>query len=200
MALQFSDADKRLLKRMLPDHPDFSTAPIIETERLILRAHGIDDFDDCAALWGSPEVTRFIGGTPRPPQDAWFRILRYAGHWTLLGCGFWAIVDKQSGAFLGEGGFSDFRRGIAALDTVPEMGWALLPSAWGKGIAKEAVSAFSDWGDQHFRSTTFACIIAPDNHASIRVAETVGFRATEQILYNQDPTIIFKRNRHVPRD
>lgn len=182
-----------------PGNARLTRAPRIETERLILRAHSTDDFNDCAALWGSAEVTRFIGGSPRPPQDAWFRILRYAGHWTLLSYGFWAIIDKTSGAFIGEGGFSDFQRGIAALDAVPEMGWALMPSAWGRGIAKEAVAAFADWGDANFDVAETACIISPDNHASIRVAEHIGFSPIDEITYGGEPTMIFKRHQYAPR-
>lgn len=174
-------------------------APRIETERLILRAHSTEDFKSCAALWGSAEVTRFIGGSPRPPQDAWFRILRYAGHWTLLNYGFWAIIDKTSGTFVGEGGFSDFRRGIAVLDAVPEMGWALMPEAWGKGIAKEAVAAFADWGDTNFDVAETACIISPANHASIRVADYIGFSAVDEITYDGEPTTIFRRKQFAPR-
>jgi RimJ/RimL family protein N-acetyltransferase len=180
---------------MRPDVPPIR-APRIETERLILRAHSIEDFKDCATLWGSAEVTRFIGGSPRPPQDAWFRILRYAGHWTLLGYGFWAITDKTNGKFLGEGGFSDFRRGIAALDAVPEMGWALMPNEWGRGIAKEAVAAFASWGDANFDVPETACIISPDNQASIRVADYVGFSCVDEITYDGEPTTIFKRSQY----
>ena len=180
---------------MRPDVLRLSRAPKIETDRLILRAHGTDDFAACAALWGSPEVTRYIGGSPRPPQDAWFRILRYAGHWTLLGYGFWAIVDKHSGQFLGEGGFSDFRRAVPALDDIPEMGWALLPNAWGRGIAQEAVAAFAGWGDAHLGTAETACIISPDNRASIRVAESIGFSPVANITYDGAPTTIFKRTR-----
>ncbi len=183
---------------MRPDRIRPIRAPRIETERLILRAHSTEDFKDCASLWGSPDVTRFIGGSPRPPQDAWFRILRYAGHWTLLGYGFWAIIDKANGAFLGEGGFSDFRRGVATLDAVPEMGWALMPNAWGRGIAKEAVAAFAAWGDANFDVTETACIISPDNYASIRVANYIGFSAVDEITYDGEPTTIFKRSQYAP--
>ena len=168
-------------------------APLIETERLILRAHDTNDFAACAMLWGSAEVVRFIGGAPRAPQDAWFRILRYAGHWTLLHYGFWAITDKATGAFLGEGGFSDFRRGITALEDVPEMGWALMPSAWGQGFAKEAVGAFARWGDANLDAHETGCIISPDNRASLVVAENSGFLPVATITYDDVPTIIFKR-------
>jgi RimJ/RimL family protein N-acetyltransferase len=183
---------------MRPDPLRPVRAPRIETKRLILRAHSTDDFRDCATLWGSAEVTRFIGGSPRPPQDAWFRILRYAGHWTLLGYGFWAIIDKSTGAYLGEGGFSDFRRGIAALDAVPEMGWALMPNIWGKGFAKEAVAAFANWGDANLGVSETACIISPDNHASIRVADYIGFSPVDEITYDGEPTTIFKRSKGAP--
>jgi RimJ/RimL family protein N-acetyltransferase len=35
--------------------------PVIETERLRLRGHRLEDFPDSAALWADPLVTRFIG-------------------------------------------------------------------------------------------------------------------------------------------
>ena len=38
------------------------TVPVIETERLILRGHRLDDFEGLAAMWADPEVTRYIGG------------------------------------------------------------------------------------------------------------------------------------------
>jgi RimJ/RimL family protein N-acetyltransferase len=172
-------------------------APIVETERLILRAHRTDDLSDCVALWGDADVTRFIGGAPKPRQDVWFRILRYAGHWALLGNGFWAITDKVSGAFLGEAGFGNFARGIAEIDGLPELGWALMPSAWGKGIAREAVTAVCAWGDAHLSAPITACIIAPANGASIRVAEICGFSPVANITYSGDPTIIFNRSRRL---
>jgi RimJ/RimL family protein N-acetyltransferase len=59
--------------------------PVIETERLILRAHRPDDFKDCAAMWGDPGVTRYIGGIPFSGEEVWTRMLRYAGHWTWFG-------------------------------------------------------------------------------------------------------------------
>ena len=39
-------------------------APVIETERLILRAHHVDDFEHIAAQWADPAVVKYIGGTP----------------------------------------------------------------------------------------------------------------------------------------
>jgi len=66
--------------------------PTIETERLILRGHTPEDFPAFAAMWADPVVTRFIGGAPLAEEDAWAKYLRVAGHWALLGYGFWSIV------------------------------------------------------------------------------------------------------------
>ena len=38
--------------------------PTLETERLILRAHAVADFADCASMWADPDVVRHIGGLP----------------------------------------------------------------------------------------------------------------------------------------
>jgi RimJ/RimL family protein N-acetyltransferase len=87
-------------------------APSIETERLVLRAHRPADLPDCAAMWGDPAVTRYIGGRPFTREQTWHKILRYAGLWSLLGYGYWAIEEKATHRFAGELGFADFKRDI----------------------------------------------------------------------------------------
>ena len=95
--------------------------PIIETERLILRGHRLDDFPALAALWGDEEVTRHIGGRPSTRDESWARLLRYGGHWQLLGYGYWAVEWKQGQRFVGDVGFADWHRDIRpALDGMPE--------------------------------------------------------------------------------
>ena len=63
-------------------------------------------------MWGDRDVTRYIGGKPFSREEVWSKILRYAGHWSLLGFGYWVIADRASGRFLGEAGFADFKRRI----------------------------------------------------------------------------------------
>ncbi len=123
------------------------TVPAIETERLLLRGHGVEDFADCLALWTDPAVTRFIGGKPSTPEEVWARLLRYVGHWSLLGFGYWVVTERVTGRFLGEVGFADFRREIEpSLEGVPEIGWVLTPQGHGRGFATEAAGAALAWG------------------------------------------------------
>ena len=97
-------------------------------------------------MWCDLDVTRYIGGKPFSREEVWSKILRYAGHWSLLGFGYWVIADRESGRFLGEAGFADFKRQIEPSFTdLPEIGWALASEAQGAGIATEAVGAVAAW-------------------------------------------------------
>ena len=172
--------------------------PIIETSRLLLRPHRPDDFADCAAMWADPGVTRHIGGKPFSPEEVWARMLRYAGHWSWMGFGYWAIEEKATGAFAGELGFADYKRDIASIQNLPEMGWVLASTMQGQGYATEAVRAALVWGDARFESPRTVCIVDPENLSSIRVAEKCGYREFERTTYKGHPTIVFARQGKKP--
>jgi RimJ/RimL family protein N-acetyltransferase len=165
----------------------------METERLRLRPHRLDDFAACAALWADPLVTRFIGGRPFTREEVWTRLLRYAGHWALLGFGFWVVEDKATGRFIGEIGFGDFERDIDEPLDLPEIGWVLSTAAHGKGYATEAVRAALAWGQTHFPWNGTVCMIHPDNLPSLRVAAKFGYQETRRITYKDHPLIVFNR-------
>jgi RimJ/RimL family protein N-acetyltransferase len=170
-------------------------APTLETERLILRGHRVEDFPDCAKLWADPIVTRFIGGTPQTSEDAWNRLLRYAGHWSLLRFGYWVAEEKATGAFLGEVGFADYKRLMdPPIVDIPEAGWVFAPAAHGRGFASEAVWAIHEWGSSHFNSTQSACIIHPENTPSLRLAEKFGYRETDRASYRNGPMVLLHRS------
>ncbi len=152
------------------------TPPVLETPRLILRGAEKSDFDDAAAMWSDPAVVRFIGGATRSPQEVWTAMARGRGCWPMLGYGFWVVTDKASGAFLGEAGFADFKRGMEPdLSAFPEAGWAFNAASWGKGIGREAVRAIHDWLDtQDFGDSV--CIIDDGNAASQKIAAHAGYQ------------------------
>ncbi|MEO1252117.1 MAG: GNAT family N-acetyltransferase [Pseudomonadota bacterium] len=150
--------------------------PAIESERLILRGHRLTDFASIRDMWGDPEVTRYIGGKPRPEEDAWIKFLRASGFWVHLGYGYWIVEEKEGGHIVGEIGFGDFKRAMRPLLTGNmEAGWAFAASAHGKGYATEALRAALDWASRNFPDETIHCIIEKENAASLRVAEKCGF-------------------------
>ena len=174
-------------------HP-IAEVPILETERLRLRGHRLDDFVQCARMWADPIVTRYIGDKPLTEEESWARLLRYAGHWSLLGFGYWVAEEKATGNYVGEIGFGEFKRDLEpSLRGVPEIGWVLASNAHGRGYATEAVRGVVAWGDAHFRPARTACIIEPENLASIRVAVKCGYREIQLTKYKGRPTIMFVR-------
>ena len=174
--------------------------PVLETERLRLRGHRIGDLADCAAMWADPEVIRYTTRKPLTEEESWTRLLRYVGHWALMGFGYWVVEEKATGRFAGEIGFADFKRDIEpSLKGVPEIGWALASQAHGKGYATEAVRAAVAWGDANFGVARTACLIDPENLASVRVAEKCGYRELQRTAYKERPILMFGRERMVAR-
>lgn len=172
----------------------YDEIPEIETERLRMRGHRMGDFEDCFAMWAEPEVTRYTTGKPQTREEVWARLLRYLGHWAVMGFGYWVLEEKATGRFVGELGFVDWKREVEpAIEGMAEMGWILVPRVHGKGYATEAARVAMDWGEKHLDAMKVVCMIDPANAASIRVAGKIGFREYARTSYKGMPTILFER-------
>ena len=173
--------------------PPFAT-PVLETARLRLRGRTLDDFAFFREMWADPAVTRYIDGKPRSEEDTWTKFLRMIGHWSVMGFGYWAVEEKESGALIGEAGFADFKRDTAPpLALAPEMGWALASFAHGKGYAAEAVAAAIEWGDDFFSGGRMSCIIGRENAPSVRLAEKCGFALAGTAVYHGEEVLVLHR-------
>lgn len=166
----------------------------IDTERLVLRPHTTADFDDMHAMWSDPAVTQNIGGQPSTQEETWARLLRYAGTWSLLGYGFWAVRRHDTGAYLGDVGFLNARRDTAPnFRDQPELGYALVPAAHGRGYATEAARAAVAWGDRRWGEHATVCMIGPDNAPSRRIADKLGYVEMATSEYKGRPVVLFSR-------
>jgi RimJ/RimL family protein N-acetyltransferase len=168
--------------------------PVLETERLLLRGHRTDDLEHVFDLWSDAEVVRYIAGRPQTHEQSWSRLLRYVGHWAVAGYGYWVVEERESGRPVGEAGLADFRRETdPPLGGDPEIGWILAGHAQNKGNATEAGRAILTWRQTSLPGTGTVAIIAPKNHASMRVAEKLGFRDPELAVYHGDPILVLRR-------
>lgn len=149
--------------------------PVIETERLRLRAPVMADFEAYAAMWADERVTAFIGGKPRTRNESWLRFTAMHGLWALTGYGYWLFADRQTDALVGVGGLANFERGMPVLEGMPEAGWAVAPEFWGRGLVTEAMEAALRWGDTVLQAPVVRCIIEPGHGASEKVAAKLGF-------------------------
>lgn len=171
------------------------TPPTLTTNRLIIRPIALGDWEDYAAAWADPELTRFIGGQPRDRTTSWGKFLQGAGLWPVLGYGYWTFADRATGRFLGNGGLSQFERGVAALVGHVEAGWAFVPAAWGRGLATEAMAAILAWADAALPAGEIRAIIDHGNTASIRVAHKLGFGILLDVIPEFPESALWRRVR-----
>lgn len=143
---------------------------VLETERLLLRWFRDGDFEQHAEICSNTEVMRFLGdGKPLTPMEAWRQMATIMGHWYFRGYGVWAVEEKSSGNLIGRIGFMN-PAGWPGF----ELGWTLGRKYWGKGYATEGAGRALEYAFGEMDRDHVISLIAPENVASIRVAERLG--------------------------
>ena len=163
------------------DHSTHGTGiPTLETERLRLRSFRKSDLDDYAALNADREVLRYIGAGSEPwDRGRSSRHMAFLlGHWQIWDAGTWAIEHKETRAFIGMVGFSS-PEGWPGF----ELAWILARRYWGHGYATEGARAAMDYALTVWKRDRIISLIAPENQASIRVAERLGERLEDRITH-----------------
>jgi RimJ/RimL family protein N-acetyltransferase len=142
---------------------------ILRTERLDLRELTLDDTDALLAIFGDREAMAYYPSTKdRSATEAWIAWARdsYARN----GFGLWAVVLRAEGRVIGDCGPM-----LQPVDgvLVPEVGYHVVRSEWGRGYATEAASACRDWVFTNTAYPRVVSIVDPENDASRPVAERV---------------------------
>ncbi len=138
--------------------------PVLETERLVLRAPRIDDLPLWTQIWTNPEAAH-----PATEEGAYDNFCTYVAGWMLHGHGLWSVEQKADGTLAGF-----VMLGLEWADEAPELGWALSPEHRGKGYAVEAASAAQSHAIALFGPGVVVSYIAEANVGSIKVAERLG--------------------------
>jgi ribosomal-protein-alanine N-acetyltransferase len=151
-----------------------SVATIAESDRLRLRVLDEGDAAFALELLNDPDFLAHIGDKGVRTLDDAVAYLRngplasYAAH----GFGLWGVEPREGGALFGMCGLLQ-RDWLDA----PDIGYAFMPSARGYGIAREAAAATLAVARSRFAARKVLAIVNPDNVASIRLLEGVGFVA-----------------------
>lgn len=158
----------------------------IETERLCLRQWRATDFEPFCRLFGDAERARFMGGHGDQAY-CWGRMAGFAGNWALVGHGFYALEEKEGGAFLGLCGV------VHRFDLdAPELGWGLVRQAQGKGFAFEAAEAVRRHFYDELGVPSLVSCIDPENTPSIRVAARLGATYERELSERQRPCGLYR--------
>lgn len=110
---------------------------------------------------------------------------RYRRHWAEHGFGLFAVEHRATGALIGRAG-PQFHR-LWPAD--PEVGWGFDPDWWGQGLATEAGGASVSWAFEHLDVPRLVSIATPENAASRRVMQKLGFSMVQEIV---DPLLGIK--------
>lgn len=160
----------------------------IETERLVVRPFDPDsDTDAMVAVYCDAEVMRFIPGGTLAGIDAVRSTLEtYTEEQQARGFTFWAVVERASGAVIGDIGF-----GVFEPTGEIELGWTLARDSWGRGYATEAAAACLSAGLAHLGAPRIVAIVDVENIASLRVAERIGMAWIETVEAYGRPHVLF---------
>jgi RimJ/RimL family protein N-acetyltransferase len=144
---------------------------VIETERLRLRRFTEEDRGTVAAWNADPDFTRHLAGVQtRAQSDEAFD--RWTRHWDEHGFGLLAVEWRETDELIGRCG-PQFHRTWPA---DPEVGWALEPTWWRRGIATEAGAAALAWTFGPLDFARAVSITTEQNRASRNVMAKLGFR------------------------
>jgi RimJ/RimL family protein N-acetyltransferase len=148
------------------------TAPIIETERLILRNWTEADAAPLAAMNSDPRVMEFF---PEPwsaaQSDAFLE--RAQAAIAERGYGIFALEEKASAGLIGFAGLAPV--GFTAHFTPAiHISWRLARRAWGSGYATEAASAALTDGFSRRELSEIVAFTPEWNTRSRRVMEKIG--------------------------
>jgi RimJ/RimL family protein N-acetyltransferase len=143
---------------------------VIETERLTLRRFRDADRDAVARWNADVAFTRHLAGVQtRAQSDEAFD--RWDRHWSDHGFGLLAVEWRGTGEVIGRVGPQYHR----AWPAEPEVGWALDPAWWGRGIATEAGTAAVEWVFGGLGHARVVSITTEVNTASRNVMAKLGF-------------------------
>jgi RimJ/RimL family protein N-acetyltransferase len=152
----------------------------LHTERLALRSWRPDDLDELAAVFADPQVWWYPlrRGFTREQTEAFLR--RRIAEWDEQGWGLWAV--EHQGDLIGYTGFG-LPTFLPEVMPVPEIGWRLQPSYWGRGLATEAATAALHHGFTALGFSEVVSIYEPENVASGRVMERIGMKHDRDTLH-----------------
>ena len=144
----------------------------LTTERLLLRSWTPQDLSPLAARNQDAEVMRYFPRIHSREESA-ANLERMRSLIEVKGWGFWAIEDRQSGAFIGMAGLHQQGEGFPNGPLV-EIGWRIARRFWRQGYALEAASASLDFAFEQLNLGAVHAFTSLLNTPSWRLMERLG--------------------------
>jgi RimJ/RimL family protein N-acetyltransferase len=171
-----------------------TSAPTLETGRLILRGFREEDLGAHAAILSDPVVMKHFGGQGFGREESFRRLLGGIGLWQLQGTGLLAAERKSDGKLVGHVGLFDYHREIApSIEGLPELGYIFASEVHGQGYAREACDALLGWADRTLDADKTVAIISIANEPSMKLAQRLGYERQPDGVYRDEPISLWQR-------
>lgn len=154
----------------------FERFPVLETERLRLRATGPDDAEATLAVLSSEEVCRYYDLLPLiVREEASKLIASRAAAFAREERIRWALAFRADDVVIGSCGLSRWDEEAAQA----EVGYELAPAWQGHGLMREALSAVLGFGFDRMQLARVEANVVPENEPSLRLLRRLGFHEVE---------------------
>ena len=143
---------------------------------------------DLRALHRDAEVMAELGGV-RSDAETSRSLARTLGHWDTHGFGVWMLRLQGSEPWIGRVVLRWLSSGT--IDDV-EIGFALLPDHWGRGLATEAGRFCLETARTGLGLRTLVGVTTPENLASRRVLEKLGLRYESEVVVERTTCLLHR--------
>jgi len=161
----------------------------VNTERLVFRHTSMDDLSWWMEYINSAEAIRFMPLTVGSEASCREFIQRSMDRRVTDGSGLNAIIEQATGKPVGMVGL--LTQVVDGVDEL-EIGYHLLPSAWGKGYATEAAIACKEFARQHKLVPSVISLIDHENFASQAVAKRNGMAFERDTVHRGTPAMVWR--------
>lgn len=171
-----------------------SSSPDLETwhtPRLSLQRLEESHLAGLRRMDADESVMEMLGGV-RSEVETRAYVQEQVQHWITHGFGWWAVFERASGDFVGRGGIR--RIELEGRDEV-EVGYALLPAYWGRGLATELACAGAAAAFDVLGLERLVAITLPANAASQRVLEKIGLQRAGLVRHKGLEHMLFETTR-----
>lgn len=152
----------------------------IETERLILREVLPTDVDGLFELDADPEVHRYLGNKPVTDKAQILTVIKLIRQqYVDYGIGRWAIIDKQTGRFVGWAGLKFVTELTNNHIYYYDLGYRLLKRYWGQGIATQTAIASLNYAFDNLNTTEVYAMADCENGGSNKILKKAGLNLVE---------------------
>ena len=161
---------------------------VLKTGLLELREMTLDDLADLHAVFSDPIAMRYY------PQPFTRKMTTSWIEWNLrnykqYGFGLWAVIHIEDKRLIGDCGLTIQR--VDGIDEL-EIGYHILRSYWGQGLATRGAMACRDYAFDKLKSERVISWMNPANTASRRVAEKAGMHLEKETFDSRGkPAVVY---------